>query len=297
MMNAWTQIDMQMSVRDALRGAMSELAKARTPSYALAAELLLMHVLACDRAWLYSHSEVAIEHQMAQKFLDLVRQRADGIPTQYLTGKQEFRGLEFRVTPAVLIPRPETEHLIEVVIERLGERGRQDNLRIADVGTGSGCIALALACELSSAEIVATDISNAALEIARENAKAHGVTERVCFVECDLLEAVGMENQWFDIVVSNPPYIARSEESQLQREVREHEPEQALFGGATGTEIYVRLIAESERHLRADGLLVLEIGYGALDRVLALLDNAAWREISVKNDLAGIPRVISAIRA
>jgi release factor glutamine methyltransferase len=294
-MSAGVKTDAALTVRGALRDAMARLAQAQTPSHALAAELLLMHALGRDRAWLYSHPEMAIDEGTAQKFRELVSQRASGVPTQYLTGKQEFWGLEFEVTPAVLIPRPETEHVIEVVLERLGARPGREKLRIADIGTGSGCIAVALAREWSGAEILATDISGAALEIARCNADRHGVSERIRFVECDLLGAAG-EEELFDAIVSNPPYVARSEEAQLQREVREHEPREALFGGAAGTEVYARLVAEAAAHLRCGGLLVVEIGYGAASEIRSMFENASWKDIRVRNDLAGIPRVISAER-
>ena len=296
-MSAPVETDTAVTVRSALRDAMSHLRAARTPSYALAAELLLMHALGCDREWLYSHPEAALDGETARKFFELVAQRARGVPTQYLTGKQEFWGLEFEVTSAVLIPRPETEHLIEVALERLGGRQKQENLRIADMGTGSGCIAVALAHELRGAKIVATDISRAALEIARRNAARHGVLERLRFVECDLLDTVASEGQLFDLIVSNPPYVARNEESQLQQEVRKHEPREALFGGATGTEIYARLIAEAGRHLRSGGLLAVEIAYGAAGEIRSMIENAFWKNVDVTNDLARIPRVVSAERA
>lgn len=296
-MNDQTQIDSQVTVRSALRKALSELAAGNVPSHALSAELLLMHVLECDRTWLYSHPETGLSTEAVRKFFDFVRHRAAGVPTQYLTGKQEFWGLEFEVTPTVLIPRPETEHVIEVVKEHLGEKRWSAPLHVADIGTGSGCIAIALARELPKAEVVGTDISSAALEVARRNAETHGVAERTQFVQCDLLKGVATEEQIFDVIVSNPPYIASREESQLQREVREHEPRQALFGGSTGTEIYPRLIAESEGHLCSGGFLVLEIGYGALKQIRTLLSESAWRDVGVTNDLAGIPRVISAIRS
>ncbi|MGB6877219.1 MAG: peptide chain release factor N(5)-glutamine methyltransferase [Candidatus Acidiferrales bacterium] len=296
-MSAPVKIDAEVTVRSALRDAMGRLEEMRVPSFTLAAELLLMHALGRDRAWVYSHPEALLDADAARKFFELVAQRASGVPTQYLTGKQEFWGLEFEVTRAVLIPRPETEHVVEVAVERLGEQRRRENLRIADIGTGSGCIAVALAHELPGAEILATDISSAALEIARRNAERHSVSERIRFVECDLLDAAAAEGRRFDLIVSNPPYVAQAEASQLPKEVREHEPSQALFGGATGTEIYARLIAEAAQHLRSGGLLVLEIGYGALEGIRPIFDNASWKEIRVTNDLAGIPRVISAERA
>lgn len=287
-----------VNVRAALRDAMAQMRSAGVPSHALAAELLLMHIMGRDRAWLYAHPEAPLDAEDARLYFELVTQRAAGKPTQYLTGKQEFWGLEFEVTPAVLIPRPETEHVIEAAVERLGKERANASLRIADVGTGSGCIAVALAHEFPRAEIFATDISADALAVATRNAARHNMTERVHFLECNLLDAFASERGAFDMVVSNPPYVARDEEAQLQREVREHEPHEALFCGATGTEIYAPLISQAAELLRSGGLLALEIGYGALDSVHSLLDESpAWTEIRVANDLAGIPRVISAKRA
>lgn len=295
-MSARSKTDTSVSVRDALREAMGRLQAATVPSHALAAELLLMHVMKCDRAWLYSHPEATIDDEVLQEFFELVARRAQGVPTQYLTGKQEFWGLEFEVTPTVLIPRPETEHVVEVAMERLGQVRRDESLRIADVGTGSGCIAVALAQEFRSAEILATDISSAALEVARRNAERHGVMERVHFAKCDLLALAAAGGEQFDLIVSNPPYVASRDESQLQREVREHEPREALFAGADGTEIYTRLIAEASKCLRSEGVLAVEVGYCASKRVRDLFDCAEWKDIRIANDLAGIPRVISAKR-
>lgn len=292
--------------RAALRQAMATLRAAEVPSHTLAAELLLMHVLRRDRAWIYTHPEDTLEPEAVDRYFDLVARRAAGEPTQYLTGKQEFWGLEFEVTPAVLIPRPETEHVVEVALERLGARGIKINmttglpnppLRIADVGTGSGCIAVALAHELPRAEILATDISADALEVARRNASRHGVSDRVLFLQSDLLESVN-EADSFDLIVSNPPYVARSESRQLPREVRKHEPASALFGGPTGVEIYPHLVEQAAALLQSKGILVLELGYNSLERVRPLLyGQAAWVNVSVTNDLAGIPRVIAAERS
>ncbi|HKF53737.1 MAG TPA: peptide chain release factor N(5)-glutamine methyltransferase [Candidatus Acidoferrales bacterium] len=295
-MSAGPKTDAGASVRNALREAMGRLEAANVPSHALAAELLLMHTMRCDRTWLYSHPEAAIDSEALQKFFELVARRAQGVPTHYLTGKQEFWGLEFEVTPAVLIPRPETEHLVEVVMEMLRENKQAEKLRIADVGTGSGCIAVALAQEFRSAEILATDISRAALDVARRNAERHRVSERIRFVECDLLGAAAEEGRAFDLIVSNPPYVANGDESRLQKEVREHEPREALFGGPEGTEVYARLIAEAAKRVRHEGLLVVEIGYGASERVRELFNCVEWKDIRVADDLAGIPRVISAKR-
>jgi release factor glutamine methyltransferase len=300
-----------MDIRAALQQGMAQLRAARTPSHALAAEVLLMHALQRDRAWLYSHPEEILEPTVSEKYFTLVLRRAAGEPTQYLTGKQEFWGLPFEVTPAVLIPRPETEHVMEVALARLGERGLKiapgsgsprETLHLADVGTGSGCLAIALAFELPHAEILATDISAAALEVARRNAlrntcPPHNIAERIQFVETDLLPP-GNEAPIFDLIVSNPPYIADSEAPTLPGEVREHEPHQALFAGPTGVEIYTRLVARAEQQLGNGGILVLELGHNSAGRVRALFDSAssAWTNVSVTLDLAGIARVLAAER-
>jgi release factor glutamine methyltransferase len=284
-------------VRTALREGIARLRGANVPSDALAAELLLMHALGRDRTWLYSYPETLLEPAAAEKYFALIARRAAGEPTQYLTGKQEFWDFEFEVNLAVLIPRPETEHVIEVALERLGARGIAAPLRIADVGTGSGCIAVALARELPRAEIFATDISEAALEVARRNAARHGVTDRIHFMNCDLLSGVAGGEAQFDLIVSNPPYVARDDAGQLQREVREHEPDAALFGGPTGVEIYSRLIEQAASLLRSGGILVLELGYNSAVHVQGFLKpELGWTDVKITNDLAGIPRVIAAGR-
>jgi release factor glutamine methyltransferase len=295
-----------MDIRAALKEGMARLRAAQVPSHTLAAELLLMHATGRDRTWLYSHPESQLEPPAAENYFALVTRRASGEPTQYLTGRQEFWGLEFEVTPAVLIPRPETEHVVEVALERLGPRGLKINmrtgapspaLRIADVGTGSCCMAVALAHELPHAEIFATDISPAALEIARRNAARHGVAERIHFLETNLLEALRDDSRLFDLIVSNPPYVAREEAAELPRDVREHEPHAALFGGPSGLEMYSQLIEQAGALLRPGGILVLELGYNAAGPVRAILDaQPVWTRINVTNDLAGIPRVLAAER-
>src|ERR1700683_1038247 len=176
-------------IRNVLRDAIARLSAANVPSHSLAAELLLMHTLGRDRAWIYAHPEFELDAAEAEKYFELVARRASGAPTQYLTGKQEFWGLEFEVTPAVLIPRPETEHIIEVALERLGAARKSEVLRVADVGAGSGCRAVALANECPHAEIFATDISAAALDVAKRNAARHGFDARIHFTEANLLDA------------------------------------------------------------------------------------------------------------
>jgi release factor glutamine methyltransferase len=301
-----------MDIRTALKQAFGQLRDARVASHTLAAELLLLHVLDRDRTWIYSHPEEEIPASDAERYSALVRRRGAGEPTQHLTGKQEFWGLEFEVTPDVLIPRPETEHVIEVALDRLALRehraGRPQKtdgagLQIADIGTGSGCIAIALAKELSGASFVATDISAAALAVARRNASRHNVADRVHFLECNLLEgllgsqlATGHSPLLFDLIASNPPYVGRREAASLMREVREHEPEIALYGGEEGHEFYAALIAQASAHLKPGGILVLELGHNSLPAVQPLLDASTWTNVGVTNDLAGIPRVLAAER-
>jgi release factor glutamine methyltransferase len=282
-----------VTLRESLASAISRLTAANVPSPRLNAELLLMFTLECDRAYLHAHPEAKLSADEQHRYDQALAQRERGVPAQYITGHQEFWGMDFLVTPAVLIPRPETEHVIETVrdLVRVGRApSPTDSLRIVDVGTGSGCIALALAKELPNLEISATEISPAALEIARANAARLQLAARVQFHQTDLLQ--GLESGGFDFVVSNPPYVGESEEEQVQLEVRKHEPRNAVFGGATGLEVIERLIPQACRALKPSGWLVMEISGTIAERVLELL--AGWNDVQVVNDLQGIPRVISA---
>jgi release factor glutamine methyltransferase len=322
-----------MDIRGALKQGISQLREADVPSFTLAVELLLLHALGRNRTWLYAHPEESVSDDEAQRFLALLARRAAGEPTQHLTGKQEFWGLEFEITPDVLIPRPETEHVIEVALDRLALRelraGRAQKtegagLQIADIGTGSGCIAVALAKELPAATFIATDISPAALAVAQRNAKRHAVADRTQFVESNLLEAFSEGTQHaapllgkapnsssrayptssvatheaglFDLIVSNPPYVGRRESASLPREVRDHEPASALYGGEEGYELYAFLIAQAAQHLNPGGIVVLELGHNSRAAVQPLLEGKDWTNVGVTNDLAGIPRVIAAER-
>jgi release factor glutamine methyltransferase len=309
-----------LDVRTALKQGIHLLREARVPSYTLAAELLLLHVARRDRTWLYAHPEELLDPQILESYFALLRRRAAGEPTQHLTGKQEFWGLEFEVTPDVLIPRPETEHLIEVALDRLAVRelrhGRDpkltgENLTIIDIGTGSGCIAIALAKELPAAKLYATDISPAALAVAQRNTTRLGFQSCVTFLESNLLAAFSSSSNQslvtnhqsrsfspllFDLVISNPPYIGRKEAATLPTEIRDHEPASALYGGEEGYELYGLLIPEAARNLKPGGLLVLELGHDSLPAVRPLLETPQWTNVHVTNDLAGIPRVLSAER-
>ena len=306
-----------VDVRTALKRGIAQLRDADVPSFTLAAELLLLHVLGRNRAWIYAHPEDQISAADAERYYALVSRRASGEPTQYLTGKQEFWGLELEVTPDVLIPRPETEHVIEVALDRLALReiraGRpQKNdgagLQIADIGPGSGCIAIALAKELPAATIYATDISSAALGVARRNAARHSAVDRIHFFECNLFRGftasaaahkspiTSDQLLSLDIIVSNPPYIGRREAATLMREVREHEPEIALYGGEEGYEVYADLISQAAQQLKTGGIVVIELGHNSLPSVHTILDAANWANVCVTNDLVGIPRVLAAER-
>ena len=298
-----TNLAQVLDVHTALKEAMRRLGEGQVPSYTLAAELLLMHVLGRERAWLYSHAEEVLDGASAERYFDLVARRSAGTPTQYLTGHQEFWGLDLLVEPGVFIPRPETEHVVETVLEWLASQRSKSSvagrpLRLADVGTGSGCLAIALARELPEAEIFATDTSLEALAVARRNAECLGVARRVRFLACNLLDGLIPQSgtkPLLDTVVSNPPYVGREEAALLPREVREHEPAQALFSGENGLELYAPLIEQAGARLRPGGLLALELGYGASEKAIALV-REGWKNLRVRPDLAGIPRVLSAER-
>ncbi|MBS1841080.1 MAG: peptide chain release factor N(5)-glutamine methyltransferase [Acidobacteria bacterium] len=294
-----------MDFRSALKHGIAQLRAADIASYTLAAELLLLHATKRERTYLYSHPEAELTAEEVSAYQQLLDRRASGVPVQHLTCKQEFWGLEFEVTPDVLIPRPETEHLIEVALDRLALRelhaGRPnkndgEGLLIADVGTGSGCIAVALAKEMPKSRFMAFDVSPAALAVARRNAEKHAAANQIEFIESNLFTS-SSRSPLFDLIVSNPPYVGRRETAALAREVRDHEPELALYGGEEGYEFYAELIAQSATHLKPSGLLVLELGHDSLPAVQPLLDAPHWRNVAVTNDLAGIPRVIAGERA
>jgi release factor glutamine methyltransferase len=291
-----------VQLKPALTEAIARLAANQAPSARMNAELLLMFTLGCDRAYLYAHPEFELTADQQTRYAEALTERARGVPAPYITGHQEFWGMDLIVTPAVLIPRPETEHLIETVLELAGvERaGGQEcpphtislriALRIADVGTGSGGIALALAKELPQAEIHAIDISSAALEIARANAARHQLESRIQFHQADLL--AGFENNAFDFVVSNPPYVGESEADQVQLEVRKFEPRNAVFAGPTGLEVIARLIPQAHAALKPGGWLVMEISGTISEEVERMLKD--WNDVLIRPDLQAIPRVAQA---
>jgi release factor glutamine methyltransferase len=327
----------RMQLKDALRSAIALLEENRVGSPRMNAEVLLMFVLGCDRAYLYAHPERELSPDEQNRYDEALEQRARGVPAQYITGHQEFWGLDFIVGPAVLIPRPETEHLVEAVLElcgelpgslhpptqtgdpstrvsrarppqhanggRAGDPGKEsarepslarDDIRvfhprIVDVGTGSGCVALALASELQRAEIHATEISEEALEIARANAARLGLDDRVEFHCTDLLHGIAGP---FDIVASNPPYVGENEYDKVQLEVRKFEPRCAVFAGADGMDVIRRLAPQARAALKPGGFLAIEIGYSQEAAARTVLRD--WQDVRAVPDLQGIPRVIVA---
>ncbi len=254
------------------------------------AERLLLHVLGRERSFLYAHSGYLLTAAEELQFAQLLEERAQGIPVQYLVGYQEFFGREFFVAPGVLIPRPETEQAVETLLELIPPDAP---VLLADVGTGSGCIAVTLALERPCARIIATDLSPDALSIARENARRLGA-ENVTFLHGDLLQPLmDSEIGGVDGIVSNPPYIGEDEVAGLQREVRDFEPRMALTPGRSGLEAYARIVPQAERLLRPGGWLVLELGFRSAAGVRALL-GSGWDEVTVLPDLQGWDRVLKA---
>jgi release factor glutamine methyltransferase len=278
-----------VTIREALRSAAERLELHHVSNARLTAELVLAHVLSVEREYLYAHDDRVLSEQELQMLEDRLYDRISGVPLQYIVGRQEFYGRYFRVNPAVLIPRPETEYIIEAVLELQGTRGLPPRpLSIIDVGTGSGCIAVTLALELPGTNVFAGDVSFEALLVARENAATLGAPVR--FVCMDVVDALQTR---FDFIVSNPPYVRRGELSRLQREVREHEPHVALFSPEDELAIYRRLVVGAEEMLNSGGHIIMEVGIGMDERVLSLF-GPRWDALPTKTDLQGIPRTVIA---
>lgn len=281
-------------VQSALVWAVRELSQHQVEFPRRTAELLLGHIQGWNRVRFLTHPESPLSPETVERFASMVRRRAGGEPLQYIIGEQEFYGLPFRVTPAVLIPRPETEILVENAVAAARSLGPR-RLRFADVGTGSGCIAVSFARHVPLSAGWATDISVDALAVARENAARNGVLKQIGFVRADLLEGFA-PHPHFDLVLSNPPYVAAEDAAALPAQVREHEPAVALFSGSSGLDSYRRLIPQAIRRLVPGGGLLLEIGAGMSEQVSLLLEEAAFAVENITRDLQGIPRCILARR-
>ena len=275
-----------VSIKSALLKARETLEHAAVAEGRLTAEFLFAHVLGVERSFLFGHPEQTVDDETAKRFEEILQRRCGGEPTQYLTGVQEFYGLPFQVSPGALIPRPETELLVEEALARAS-----DGDRIVDIGTGSGCIAVSVKANKPSAQVFACDISRDALEVARQNARV--LSAEVSFAQVDL--ATAFRSAAFDLVVCNPPYVPLADLPGLQRELR-FEPAQALFGGEDGFDAYRRLARDVARIVRPGGWLLLELGYNGRSAVEEILGSEDWEEPIVRADLAGIDRVLAVRR-
>ena len=279
---------MKWTIAEILKEAASELDGAGVPEARREAGSLLSFILGKDRTFLISHAEDETDENSFVRFREFVERRAAGEPLQYIIGVQDFYGREFQVTPDVLIPRPETELLVEAALQEAGDTAPF----ICDVGTGSGCIAVTLLCELVNARAVAIDKSPAALEVAKLNAQKHSVAERAIFVVSDCFNSLDSQDYEFDLIVSNPPYVAEAALEGLQREVRDHEPLVALSPGGDGLSVIRRLIDEGPAFIKPNGHLLMEIGFDQGETVERLVKDSDWSLREIRPDLQGIPRIV-----
>jgi release factor glutamine methyltransferase len=283
-----------VTIAQTLRLATEKLRAAAVPNDVLDAQTLLAEALGCDRTYLIIHFNQELTTETLEKYERLIARRAAGEPLQYIVGHQEFFGLEFEVTPDVLIPRPETELIVEETIRlvQAGQSSRSDwQPLMIDVGTGSGCIAVTLAREIRNARLIAADLSLAALRVARRNAARHGLLERVDFIAGDLLEAF-VQRPSADFIISNPPYVVARDLETLQREVRDWEPRSALTDFGDGLNFYRRLLSAAPARLHPGGFLICEMGYAQAEAVTKLIDTNRWEEARLLPDLQGIPRTL-----
>jgi len=278
---------MTVSIAEILKGASQALDHAGVADARREASSLLAHLVEKDRTFLISHAEDPLDDDVARKFAAAIGRRAAGEPAQYITGVQDFYGRSFRVTPAVLIPRPETELLVEAALEVM-----RSNALVCDVGTGSGCIAVTLLCERADARAVGLDVSEAALLVAAQNATALGVKERIELKVSDCLAGLDASTEQFDLIVSNPPYVSAAAVPGLQREVRDHEPLVALSPGDDGLHVIRRLLSDAPDFIRGRGHLLMEIGFDQGERVQQLVDERVWTLINILPDLQSIPRIV-----
>jgi len=285
---------MGTSIAEAILHGSNKLRKAGVPEERREAGSLLMHVLNRDRTYIIAHAEDQLTDEQAEEFSESLDARAQGKPLQYITGRQEFFGIEFEVNTDVLIPRPETELLVEAALSIVSPN---ETPFICDVGTGSGCIVVTLLHKLPRARGIALDISAAALAVAERNANRHGVQERLSFVASDCFAGLGSAfGETFDLIVSNPPYVAERAIAGLQREVRDFEPRIALTAGEDGLSVIRRLLVESADYLKSGGCLIFEMGFDQHDAVRQLIDESVWKLLEIYDDLQGIPRILALMK-
>jgi release factor glutamine methyltransferase len=278
------------TIAETLKRASEYLREASVPNDLLDAQTLLAEALSRDRTYLIINFNKLLSDEERIKYQALIERRASGEPLQYITGHQEFFGLEFEVTPDVLIPRPETEIIIEETMSITQQAGLKRPL-IVDVGTGSGCLAVTLAREIDRLRVIATDISTSALRVAKRNAARHGMISRIDLIAANLFDAFA-EIPFADIIISNPPYVSRQELATLQREVRDWEPRVALTDFEDGLTFYRRLLKDAPARLKPGGHLICEMGYTQSDAIAAMIDPAVWSAPRILRDLQGIPRTI-----
>jgi release factor glutamine methyltransferase len=282
---------MSTSIAQAILEGANKLRQAGVPDERREAGSLLMYVLARDRGYILMHAEAELSDEQLERFIAALDERAQGKPLQYITGRQEFFGLEFEVNGNVLIPRPETELLVEAALSLVSQN---EAPVICDVGTGSGCMVVTLLHKLPLARATALDISPAALAVAERNATRHGVHDRLSLITSDCFAGLGAESgAGFDLIVSNPPYVAARAIAGLQREVRDFEPRVALVSGDDGLTVIRRLLLESGDHLKSGGCLIFEMGFDQHDAVRQLIDENFWKLLEIFDDLQGIPRTVA----
>ena len=278
-----------MRIGEIILEAARELENGGVPEARREAGSLLSYILGKDRTFLISHAEDSVDENSLGRLCEVIERRASGEPLQYITGVQDFYGREFRVTPDVLIPRPETELLVEAALQIVADI---DEPFICDVGAGSGCIVVTLLCEIVNARAVAIDKSPAALEIAKLNAQSLSVAERTSFIISDCFNSLDSSDYKFDLIVSNPPYVAEAALAGLQREVRDHEPLVALSPGRDGLSVIRRLIDEGAAFIKPNGHMLMEIGFDQGEAVESFVKGSAWTLREIRPDLQGIPRIV-----
>lgn len=283
-----------MTIKQVITEGMKIL-QGKIESALLETQVILAYLIKKDRVYLISHNDEVISSETYHKFIACISKRAEGIPLQYITGKQEFMSLDFYVDSSVLIPRPETEILVEEALKYIKNVSKNGNVHILDIGTGSGCISISILHKFREASVTAVDISKDALLVAGKNAGEHGVSEKIHFIESNIFQ--GLNTQKFDVIVSNPPYVRTKTIQSLQREVKDYEPMYALDGGEDGLDCIRKIIHGADGYLKTGGFLALEIGHDQADEVISLIaERQKFKDIRTVKDYSGIDRIVTAVR-